>query len=558
MAEGTAVVLLFGDTDLGALLRDVLQERGARIVHEGGPDELDRALVERVGADVVVINLGDDVDEVMDRLDAAIEGDHPRVVFNEAESSRTLDGWARARWARHLAAKVLASQDVDPPRPPGVVDVPATESSEAMQSGMHGAGDAAEDESSPSGHDAEVAAESESLEAELEALLSGEPLPGDDPAAGDAATATAPVTASQPPEGDDALDDFELDELLLDSHDHPPLYDGNFTDGVAEATPQESPASPATDGVDDGLIEDVLRLADADDDSPHAVQAAPPAGGAAELFQRTDSWSLIDDEDTVGPPPLPASPKPSADEFGIEKISALDFLAPESGDEALHVEPRMTLELVSMEEAVAPKPYEPVGGGEMMLEELSGGLSRVVLLGATFASHDSVRSFLSQLPAGMRATIIHVQHQGDRPVDELLQSLAPSCPLNSRVAQQGEQARAGDLIVVPADHQLRVTRDGRMELKPAQATPSATPSIDATFSALANVFGVDALAIVFAGQANDAVAGCQAVHDRGGRIWVEDAPGEHFADMVSGVMAEHLVDFSGTPAELAARLIEEY
>lgn len=55
MAEGTAVVLLFGDTDLGTLLRDVLQERGARIVHEGGPDELDRALVERVGADVVVI-----------------------------------------------------------------------------------------------------------------------------------------------------------------------------------------------------------------------------------------------------------------------------------------------------------------------------------------------------------------------------------------------------------------------------------------------------------------------------------------------------------------------
>lgn len=558
MAEGTAVVLLFGDTDLGALLRDVLQERGARIVHEGGPGELDRALVERVGADVLVINLGDDVDEVMDRLDSAIEGDHPRVVFNEAESSRALDGWARARWARHLAAKVLASQDVDPPRPPGVVDVPATESPEAVQSGMQGVGDAAEDESSPSGHDAEVAAESESLEAELEALLSGAPLPGDDPLAGDTATATAPVTASQPLEGDDTLDDFELDELLLDSHDHPPLYDGNFTDGATGAVSEEGPVSRAADGVDDGLIEDVLRLADADDHSPHAVPAPPPAGGADELFQRTDGWSLVDDEDTVGPPPLPTPPKPSADEFGIEKISALDFLAPESGDEALNVEPLMTLELVSMEEAVAPKPYESLGGGEMMLEELSGGLSRVVLLGATFASHDSVRSFLSQLPAGMRATIIHVQHQGDRPVDELLQSLAPSCPLNSRVARQGEQARAGDLIVVPADHQLRVTRDGRMELKPAQATPSATPSIDATFSALANVFGVDALAIVFAGQANDAVAGCQAVHDRGGRIWVEDAPGEHFADMVSGVMAEHLVDFSGTPAELAARLIEEY
>ncbi|MEW5834151.1 MAG: chemotaxis protein CheB [Pseudomonadota bacterium] len=557
MAEGTAVVLLFDDTDLGALLREVLQERGARIVHEGGPGELDRELVERVGADVVVINLGDDIDEVMDRLEAAIEGDHPRVVFNEAESSRSLDGWARARWARHLAAKVLASPDVDPPRPLDAAGIEAADPLDPARDGTLDAPGAMDDgEPAPSPHDAEVAAESESLEAELEALLSGEPLPGDAPDAAGRPTGAAPGT--RPLDAVDELDDFELDELLLDSHDLPPLYDGNFTDGAASEEPTAGATVPVAGREGDELIEEVLRLADADDDAPLAKPSAPPAGDARELFQRTDSWALVDDEDLAGPPPAPAAPKPSAVEFGIEKVSALDFLAPESELEAPDVQPLMTLELVSMEEAVAPKPYEPVGGGEMMLEELSGGLSRVVLLGATFASRDSVQEFLSALPAGMRATIIHVQHQGDRPVDELVRVLSPSCTLNVRPAVQGQQARVGELIVVPADHLLRVTRDGRMELKPAQGTPSSTPSIDATFSALANVFGVDALAIVFAGQANDAVAGCQAVHDRGGRIWVEDAPGEHFADMVSGVMAEHLADFSGTPAQLAARLIEEY
>ncbi|HEU4669526.1 MAG TPA: chemotaxis protein CheB [Dyella sp.] len=552
MAEGTAVVLLFDDTELGTLLREVLQERGARIVHEGGPGELDRALVERVAADVLVINLGDDVDEVMDRLDAAIEGDHPRVVFNEAESSRALDGWARARWARHLAAKVLASHDVDPPRPADAVEVVDAQSPDPSQA------EASDDagEPAPSPHDAEVAAESESLEAELEALLSGEPLPGDEAGDADAATTSVPDAPSLP--ASDELDDFELDELLLDSHDHPPLYDGNFTDGATAGPAPDGPSPPLAEPAEDDLIEDVLRLADAEDPTPLAPAPAPPAGGADELFQRTDSWSLVDDEDLAGPPPVPPTPKPSADEFGIEKVSPLEFLAPEPEADLPGIEPTMTLELVSMEEAVAPKPYEPVGGGEMMLEELSGGLSRIVLLGATFASSDSVQAFLSELPAGMRAAIVHVQHQGDRPVDELVRELSPSCALNVREAAAGQAVRAGDLVVVPADHLLRVTRDGRMELKPAPGTPAATPSIDATFSAVANVFGVDALAIVFAGQANDAVAGCQAVHDRGGRIWVEDAAGEHFADMVSGVMAEHLADFSGTPAQLAARLIEEY
>jgi len=558
MAEGTAVVLLFDDTDLGALLREVLQESGARIVHEGEPNELDRGLIERVGADVVVINLGDDIDEVMDRLEVAIEGDHPRVVFNEAESSRSLEGWARARWARHLAAKVLASHDVDPPRPADAAEIAAPEHLDQAPADAPDAPGASEHaEQAPDVHDAEVAAESESLEAELEALLSGAPLPGAASVDGDDVVVPPPV--EQPFDASGELDDFELDELLLGSQDHPPLYDGNFTDGSTSGVTAPDMAEPVTDdGADEDLIDDVLRLADADNEAPLASPPAPSAGTAEALFQRTDSWMLVDDEDLAAPPPPPAPPKPSAVEFGIEKMSALDFLAPESELSAPTAEPFMTLELVSMEEAVAPKHFESTGGGEMMLEELSGGLSRVVLLGATFGSRDSVQEFLSALPAGMRATIIHVQHQGDRPVGELVRELSPSCALNVREAMQGQQARAGELIVVPADHLLRVTRDGRMELKPAQGTPSSTPSIDATFSALANVFGVDALAILFAGQANDAVAGCQAVHDRGGRIWVEDAPGEHFADMVSGVMAEHLADFSGTPAELAARLIEEY
>jgi chemosensory pili system protein ChpB (putative protein-glutamate methylesterase) len=41
----------------------------------------------------------------------------PRVVFNDAQASRELIGWDRARWARHLAVKVLAMGDIDPPRP---------------------------------------------------------------------------------------------------------------------------------------------------------------------------------------------------------------------------------------------------------------------------------------------------------------------------------------------------------------------------------------------------------------------------------------------------------
>lgn len=417
-------------------------------------------------------------------------------------------------------------------------------------------------------HEAQTAAESESLEAELEALLAGDPLPGDadEEASSEAVHPAAPsafVSSSELNLDTRELDDFELDELALGELDQPlpdtPLYDGDFLDSSFEPDAVDSGAEelPAADESPVASLGAGLSLAEPGADLPAATQETKkPAEDASNRFTLSDAWSLVDDEELVAAPPAPS--RPSAAEFGIEKVSALDFLTPESDAAEPASEPFMTLELVSLEEAIAPKAYDPHAGNEMLLEELAGGLSRVVLTGATLDSRASVAEFLRRLPQGFRATIVHIQHLGGRPVEELVQELAGCCSMPVRPAAHGQFVRSGEIVVVPPDCQLRLTRDGKLEIKPAQNAPASSPSIDASFTAVANVFGVDALAIVFAGQANDAVAGCQAVHDRGGRIWVEDAPGEHYADMVGGVLAEHLADFSGTPAELAARLIEEY
>lgn len=593
MAETTAVALLFDDAELGGHLRVALSEGGARIVHEGTLGELSRDLLQRVGADVVVINLDDASMDIIDRLYDAIDGDHPRVVFNEAQSSRGLDGWDRARWARHLAAKVLASGDIDPPRPlVPEVEAPVAsplldnvESSEGVDVVGVDAMVGEETALAEVTHEAEIAAESESLEAELEALLSGEPLPG-----GDLSDLDADHLAD--PQGEADGDALEIDEALdfeFDSALDEPLYDGNFLEASADAQPP-APGSAADDAFelgeleltepDDGL-ESGPREAGAEAsiessfpvDTLTLVEALNESGGEDEMsltdtsdapirsvegkastpaYQVPDGWSLVDDDT---PAVEPASAKPDPSEFGIQKMTAADYLAPDVEQDDSEVAP-FSLELVSLEEAMAPTAYQEPN--EMMLDELGGALTRVVMIGATGASKASVKEFLAKLPAGMRATIVHTQHLGGRPVEELVEELARTSALSVRVAEHGAIARAGELLVVPPDKQLRLLREGKMELKDAQDMPASSPSIDSSFTAAANVFGSDVLAILFAGQANDAVAGCQAIHDRGGRIWVEDAPGEHFADMVSGVMAERLADFSGTPAELATRLIEEY
>ncbi|WP_161805618.1 chemotaxis protein CheB, partial [Frateuria defendens] len=290
-----------------------------------------------------------------------------------------------------------------------------------------------------------------------------------------------------------------------------------------------------------------LELAELDD-GPHAGPAPTPKAAAAP--QAPDSWSLVEEGDA------PTDAAEGAAAFGIHKVSAADYLAPEGtgGEDDSPVHPGLSLELVALEEAIAPQAYEP---GDTSRPEPDGGLGRLVVLGAGREGTASVCAFLAGLPAGLPVTVLHTQHVEDGALDALLARLAEYSALPVRRAAPGLRVRAGEVLVVPAGGQVQLRRDGSLDVQ-TSTSPSfgQAPSIDASFTMAANVFGRDALAILFAGRSTDAVGGCQAIHDRGGRVWVETAE-EHFADMVSAVAAERLSHHAGTPQELAARLVEE-
>jgi chemosensory pili system protein ChpC len=199
-----------------------------------------------------------------------------------------------------------------------------------------------------------------------------------------------------------------------------------------------------------------------------------------------------------------------------------------------------------MEEAIAPQQRED---HEVMLGELDSAIARVLLLGASADSTDAVCEFLRALPKGLRLTVLHTQHHAFDAADALAQRLKDHTSMPVRVAGRDSRTRMGEFLFVPAGQQVRLMRDGRIESHVVDGAAPQQPSIDASFTTAAGVFGRDAIAIVFAGNATDAVAGAQAVYDRGGQVWVESAPGDHYAGMVRGIEAERLVSFSGTPQE---------
>ncbi|TBR40186.1 MULTISPECIES: chemotaxis protein CheB [Dyella] len=577
-----AVALLFDDVELGGHLREALRERGARIVHEGTLAALTRDALASAGAQVVVVNLDDDAADELDRLYDVIDGDQPRVVFNDAQASRGLDGWDRARWARHLAVKVMAEGDIDPPRP---ADAPAFEPSlertpvaapepvtdneppitvdtASAEFATFSFAEPTVDEAEPASSwtavdvpvptEAEQTAEaSESLAAELEALL----------AADDVELA----------EDDFGRLKYDLGDVEVTLHDGDfgsdvALHDGHF--GAPESFETQGPAPippplpvaesmlDATSAARPSFQLDHLSLAPLDDTfMPSSDVVKVEKMSASEALH--SGWSLVDDETPLTSGASATAASAPASSFAVEKVSAADFLAPEGGDETeSFLQPGMSLELVSIEEAIAPQDFEH-GGNEFQLGELEAAISRVLLLGATSESTDSVCAFLAALPSSLRMTVLHIQHQGLDQADAVADRLAAHSALPVRVATPGLRARSGEVLVVPAGRQVRLLRDGKVESDVVDIG-AQSPSIDSGFTTAANVFGRNALAIVFTGPSTDAVAGAQAIHDRGGKVWVELSNGEHFADMVHGVEAERLASFSGTPFELAAHLVEEF
>ena len=585
MAEAPAVALLFDDAELGAHLREALRERGARIVHEGALGTLSRDLIHGTGAQVVVVNLDEEAADDIDRLYDVIDGDHPRVVFNDAQASRGLDGWDRARWARHLAVKVLAEGDIDPPRPADAlaVETPVAHEAAVTESvtahflepatAVEPAMAVAEAPAALSLADVEPVAEVPLADESPDILLS--------PAVGEAAEVSETLAAEleallAADTGEPAEEDFGSG-LKDFGDDAPALHDGTFGTDFLDASAQgpaplpplhEERAAPVPPPVREELTASIpteplaappsaprpsfqldhLALAPLDDsfmpaDTPIKVEKI----STAEALHA--SWSLVDDD-------APMVEVPAAQHFGVEKVSAEDYLAldVETVDES--VKPRMTLELVSIEEAIAPTDFESAGS-EMQLGELESALGRVLLLGATVDSTDSVSAFLAALPSSLRMAVLLTHHQGAVSVEALAERLSRQSALPVRIAAHGHRARSGEVLLVPANRHVRLLRDGRVECDVVDVASFQNPSIDSTFTTAANVFGRDAIAIVFAGPGTDAVAGAQAVHDRGGKVWVELASGDHYADMVHGVEAERLASFTGTPFELAARLIEE-
>ena len=612
-------------------LKQALQQLGASVVYEAPPASIDRDKLEGSGARVVIVNLDADSDNYIDELYDVLDAGDYEVVFNDAQVSSNLQGWDQARWARHLASKLLHKPEiVEPPRPPGAEPVPTP----AQIYARHIPTPPPEPVTLPptvempvpeqlrettlaqsDGLDIGELADFADLVAPPEPVLPPPPAPAPAPTVAEAAADLpgdfgaeldalfAAAEAKQPPKPEPTIQaggldvdvggdlDFELpaEFNLADIPDDPagkaaPALDIDIPFGDLEAVepplppppppaPKTAPAPPAPKlppvpkagpgGFDDfpAIFDQLDLAADVPEASDGAFKPAAlpekPAASPASTFP--EDWGLEDfDLDAAAKPGAPAK---------LERMSATDFLAPEVEESSVEQQHETMpssglggLELMPMEDAIAPQ-HQPQPGAAPSAPLKVGtgaGVERVFVLGASIGGPEAVRDFLSALPVRFPVLFVLAQHMGEEFLELMAAQLAKAVKLTVRKPTHGERVAHGEVLIVPTTHRLQVDAEGVVTLAHLREKPQYSPSIDQVLHDAADQFGDKAGAIVFSGMAHDAIEGSQYLKSRGGTVWVQDPETCVVSSMVDGARAAGIVDFTGSPQQLAAKMIADY
>ncbi len=490
------VVVLGRSGDAQQQLARALQEIGVEPLAIGDFDQLDPDQIRAQQPTVFLVSMDERTDAAsMDRWQDLFDDGGIRAVFDDADVSKHLSGWDLARWARHLAAKVLGRQDVLPP-----VDA------SAERLGLPGAElveGAARDESS----------------------------------AQDAALKDHPDFSSDP--SDDAsshssADPFDDDKLQLDTGD---TSDSDSFSGSGQSDESGVNAFSLDDAdgaTNDDAFAELSAQFDAEQqrDRSEEMQAAP----ALDDLLRADADANVDiapvndsGRDVVETAEKPAAAAKSGLNLELAPLNDLPAVSPERSASV----PDVTGDVSDYE----LEPISAEAAGSTAQTDIGGALAIVGGLGGP----DAVRQLLAALPTSLPVPVLLWQHLDAGKHDRLAQQLGKASALPVYLARPGELARPGSVAVMTPAVGVEHDVDGWWFTQCDGGIGAALESA---------LKETNSIALVLSGADGTVVGVAAAHHGRGGEVRVQN-PDSCF-DAVSAAALHARGVAAGTPTDLAA------
>lgn len=171
----------------------------------------------------------------------------------------------------------------------------------------------------------------------------------------------------------------------------------------------------------------------------------------------------------------------------------------------------------------AAKPRMPEPGGRVIPKDTATA-TRQIVIGASTGGPPALQKVLSAFPERFPVGIAIAQHMPAGFTRAFAERLNRLTPFEVREAEDGDEMRAGVVLVAPGGkNMLLCRRGGRVvaSIREPEAAQRYIPSVDVLFRSAAEVFGADLVSAVLTGMGNDGSIGVRAVRQHGGQVVAE-------------------------------------
>jgi two-component system, chemotaxis family, protein-glutamate methylesterase/glutaminase len=170
---------------------------------------------------------------------------------------------------------------------------------------------------------------------------------------------------------------------------------------------------------------------------------------------------------------------------------------------------------------------------------------QLAVIGASTGGPIAVEKVLKTLPANYPLPILLTQHMPASFTGAFAERLDKLCAISVKEAEDGDQLKAGTAYVAPGGRQMCLKKSGRSNIISIEDEPVATtykPSVDITFSSIAEAYRGRVLAIVMTGMGSDGCNGARLLREKGATVWAQDEASCVVYGMPMAVVKENLAD----------------
>lgn len=193
-----------------------------------------------------------------------------------------------------------------------------------------------------------------------------------------------------------------------------------------------------------------------------------------------------------------------------------------------------------------PIPVEPRRGPD----PVAGRAARpaaldIVAIGASTGGPVALQTVLTELPGHFRWPMLLIQHMPSTFTGAFAERLNQKCSIAIKEAADGDLLRPGLALLAPGGKQMVIESSrGVVRARVTDSDPDQhyRPSVDVTFSSVAEVYSGRSLGVVLTGMGADGREGARLMKQRGASVWAQDEASSVIYGMPAAIVEAGLAD----------------